>query len=101
MRSHRPPLRLYGAVVLAILLATASIAGAEEPYPSRTVEITVPFAPGGGTDLVARLLSDGLSRRLGQAFVAINRPGANTNLGTQLVARAAPDGYSLVMAASG
>jgi len=74
---------------------------AQDKYPSRTVEIVVPFAAGGGTDVLARLLADGLTRRLGQSFVVINRPGANTNLGTQLVAKAKPDGYTLAMASLG
>jgi tripartite-type tricarboxylate transporter receptor subunit TctC len=65
------------------------------------VELVVPFAAGGGTDLLARLLGDGLGNRLGQSFVVLNRPGANTNVGTQLVARAKPDGYTLVMASIG
>jgi tripartite-type tricarboxylate transporter receptor subunit TctC len=80
---------------------TCIAARGQDAYPARAVEMIVPFAAGGGTDLIARLLSDGLSRRLGQSFVAINRPGANTNLGTQMVARATPDGYSLVMASIG
>jgi len=81
--------------------ALAVSAAAQDTYPSRTVELVVPFAAGGGTDLLARLLSDGLGKRLGQSFVVLNRPGANTNVGTQLVARAKPDGYMLVMASIG
>jgi tripartite-type tricarboxylate transporter receptor subunit TctC len=93
--------------IVALGCAIALAAGApgslraEGPYPSRAVELTVPFAAGGGTDLIARLLCDGLSKRLGQPFVALNRPGANTNIGTQAVVRAPPDGYSLVMASIG
>jgi tripartite-type tricarboxylate transporter receptor subunit TctC len=74
---------------------------AQDKYPARTVEIVVPFAAGGGTDVLARLLADGLTRRLGQSYVVLNRPGANTNLGTQIVAKAKPDGYTLVMASLG
>ena len=102
MRRAGSDRRRIAAAVTAVAVACAGAgAGAQEPYPNRTVEMIVPFAAGGGTDLIARLLSDGLSRRLGQSFVAINRPGANTNLGTQMVVRAAPDGYSLVMASIG
>jgi tripartite-type tricarboxylate transporter receptor subunit TctC len=70
-------------------------------YPTRAVELVVPFAAGGGTDLLARLVAEGLSRRLGQSFVPLNRPGGNTNTGTLQVVKAAPDGYSLVMASIG
>src|SRR3974390_170996 len=97
-------LRFQLAAALACL-SLAACAGpaahAQEPYPARPVELIVPFAPGGGTDLIARLLCDGLAKRLGQPFVARNRAGANTNVGTQLVARARPDGYSLLMASIG
>lgn len=83
------------------ITAPAVRTAAQDTYPSRTVELVVPFAAGGGTDLLARLLGDGLGNRLGQSFVVLNRPGANTNVGTQLVARAKPDGYTLVMASIG
>ena len=78
-----------------------SPAAAQDKYPSRPVELIVPFAAGGGTDILARLLTDGLTRRLGQTFLVINRPGANTNLGTGQVARAKPDGYTLLMTSFG
>lgn len=84
-----------GSTVLALS------ARAQEPYPNRPVEVIVPFAAGGSTDLIARVLCDGLTRRLGRPFLAINRPGANTNLGTAMVAKARPDGYSLLMASLG
>jgi len=86
------------ALLAALMAAPAS---AREPYPVRPVEIIVPFAVGGATDLVARLLCDGLGQRLGQSFVAINRPGANTNLGTLAAVRSKPDGYTLLMASFG
>lgn len=90
-------------VTLAALVVLAAIlpARADEPYPTRPVEIIVPFSAGGGTDLIARLLCDGLTKRLGQTFVALNRPGANTNVGTQAAVRSQPDGYSLLMASIG
>ena len=89
----------FGALGSFVLPMAA--AAAQDAYPSRPVEVTVPFAAGGGTDLIARLLCDGLTRRLGNTFVAINRPGANTNIGTQAVVRSKPDGYSLLMASMG
>jgi tripartite-type tricarboxylate transporter receptor subunit TctC len=93
--------RIRLAVGVALCAASTASACAQEPYPTRTVEIVVPFAAGGGTDLIARLLCDGLAQRLGQSFVAVNRPGANTNLGTLAAIRARPDGYTLLMASLG
>ena len=82
------------------MIANSSPSQAQD-YPSRPVELIVPFAAGGGSELLARLLADGLSKRLGQPFLVINRPGANTNLGTLSVVRAKPDGYTLAMASVG
>jgi tripartite-type tricarboxylate transporter receptor subunit TctC len=90
------------ALVHLVFVAWAGPAAlAQEPYPTRPVEIIVPFAAGGGTDLIARLLCDGLGQRLGQSFVAVNRPGANTNIGTLAAIRSKPDGYTLLMASLG
>ena len=72
-----------------------------QTYPTRAVEIVVPFAAGGGTDLLARLVGEGLSKRLGSSVVTLNRPGANTNTGTLQVVKSAPDGHTLVMASIG
>jgi tripartite-type tricarboxylate transporter receptor subunit TctC len=87
------------------LLAAASwlVAGTAraESYPVRQVELIVPFAAGGGSDLLARLMAEGLAKRLGQPFVVINRPGANTNIGMLSVARAKPDGHTLLIASVG
>jgi tripartite-type tricarboxylate transporter receptor subunit TctC len=85
----------------ATLLAAGPGAARAEDYPSRPVELIVPFAAGGGSDLLARLTGEGLARRLGQTFVVINRPGANTNIGTLSVARAKPDGHTLLIASVG
>jgi tripartite-type tricarboxylate transporter receptor subunit TctC len=91
-----------GALAGLVLIACAgTTAQAQEPYPAHPVEIIVPFAAGGGTDLIARLMCDGLGQRLGQSFVAVNRPGANTNVGTLAAIRAKPDGYTLLMASLG
>jgi len=91
--------RLSRASLFAALIAAPACA--QEPYPTRPVEVIVPFAAGGGTDLLARLLCDGLNQRLKQSFVAVNRPGANTNMGTLAAVRAKPDGYTLLMASVG
>ncbi len=87
--------------LLTALLAATDLPTYAQDYPSRPVELVVPFAAGGGSELLARLISDGLSKRLGQPFLVINRPGANTNLGTLSVVRAKPDGYTLAMSSVG
>ena len=93
---------LAPAILAGLAAATApASAPAQDAYPSRTVEVVVPFAAGGGTDLLARLLCDGLSRRLDQSFVVLNRAGANTNVGTLSVVKSKPDGYTLAMASIG
>ena len=76
----------------AAALPAVSRAARAQAYPSRPVRVIVPFAPAGDTDLVARLMGQWLSERLGQQFVIENRPGAGTNIGTEAVARAAADG---------
>jgi tripartite-type tricarboxylate transporter receptor subunit TctC len=68
-----------------------------ETYPSRPVRIIVPFAAGGGSDIIARLLGQWATERLGQSFIIENRPGAGGNIGTEAVVRAPPDGYTLLM----
>ena len=67
-----------------------------EDYPTRPVRMIVPFAPGGGTDLCAHLIGEWLAQRLGQPFLVINRTGAASNVGTDAVVKAAPDGYTLL-----
>jgi tripartite-type tricarboxylate transporter receptor subunit TctC len=71
-----------------------------QTYPTKPVRIIVGFAPGGGTDILARLIGQWLSERLGQPFVIENRPGAGSNTGTEAVVRAPPDGYTLLTIAS-
>lgn len=81
---------------LALLLVSLSLHAQE--YPTRAVRMVMPFAPGGPTDIVARVISERLSARLGQAFVVENRAGANGIIGTDYVAKGAPDGYTLLIA---
>jgi tripartite-type tricarboxylate transporter receptor subunit TctC len=87
---------LHLAAGAAALPAASRFAWAQV-YPSRPVRIIVPFAPAGTTDIAARLMGQWLSERLGQQFVIENRPGANGNVGTEVVVRAASDGYMLLM----
>ncbi len=93
--SRRTTLAAAPAAALAPVLARPALA--QERWPSRAVRIIVPFAPGGTTDIVARLLAQNLQERLGQPVVAENRPGAGATIGAQLVAQAAPDGYTLLI----
>ncbi|GAA4326249.1 tripartite tricarboxylate transporter substrate binding protein [Pigmentiphaga soli] len=85
------------AAILLLLLGGAHAGAHAEPYPQGPVTVVVPFTAGGGSDNVARLISDRLSARLGQPFVVDNKPGASTNLGNELVARARPDGRTLLL----
>jgi tripartite-type tricarboxylate transporter receptor subunit TctC len=87
---------LHLAAGAAVLPAASRIAGAQA-YPSRPARIVVPFAAGGSTDIIARLIGQWLSERLGQQFVIENRPGAGSNIGTEVVANASPDGYTLLL----
>jgi tripartite-type tricarboxylate transporter receptor subunit TctC len=89
---------LGGMAVLACLLAAP--AQAQSNYPSKPVRVVVPSTAGGGTDTVARLLAQQLSEKLGQQFYIENKPGAGSMTGIEATARAAPDGYTLVMVAS-
>jgi tripartite-type tricarboxylate transporter receptor subunit TctC len=85
--------------ILSVLVAVTTPAGAQQ-YPSRPVTVVVPFAAGGGSDLLARLVTQKLEARLGKAFIVENRPGAGTTLAAMQVVRAAPDGYTLMQGTS-
>jgi tripartite-type tricarboxylate transporter receptor subunit TctC len=92
---------LPGYALLALLAVVAAGVGANaEPYPIRPVTFVVPFAPGGGTEFLARMLGQRLEQRLGKPFVIENRPGGGGVIGALSVARAAPDGYTILMAPS-
>jgi tripartite-type tricarboxylate transporter receptor subunit TctC len=81
----------------ALLLPVVSVGSVSAAYPDRPIRIVVPFAPGGGTDVVARTLAQEMARDLGASIVIENKPGAGTILGTQAVATSEPDGYTLLM----
>jgi tripartite-type tricarboxylate transporter receptor subunit TctC len=93
----RPPL---AAALCALGLAFAASTVLAQAWPSRPLKLIVPFPPGGGTDLVARLVAARLAEALGQPVVAENRPGAGGTIGSDAVARAAPDGYTIGIATS-
>ena len=97
-RAVREPARIAaGTVVLAILLFAFS---ARAAFPDRPVRLIVPFAPGGASDLIARVLSSPLSQELGQPVIVENHAGANGNVGIAYVANSDPDGYKLLVASS-
>ena len=87
---------LHLAAGAAALPAMPRFASAQS-YPTRPVRMIVPFPPAGSSDILARLIGPWLSDRLGQPFVIDNRPGAATNIGTEVVVRAPPDGYTLLV----
>jgi tripartite-type tricarboxylate transporter receptor subunit TctC len=93
--------RIAGCVAALVLLAWSGLALADEAYPSRPVRLLVPYPAGGAVDIVARTLGDELTRRWGQSVVIENRPGAGGTIASQAAATAAPDGYTLILIASG
>jgi tripartite-type tricarboxylate transporter receptor subunit TctC len=94
-------MRLFIAICAFLLCATFSAsASAAETYPTRPIKIIVPWPAGGVADFLARISADGISKKLGQPVIVENRPGAGTNIGSELVAKASPDGYTLLLSSS-
>jgi tripartite-type tricarboxylate transporter receptor subunit TctC len=93
--------RLAGAAACLALVVSAATAASAQSYPTRQITFVVPFAPGGPADFLGRLIGQKMSEDLGQQIVVDNRPGANTIIGAQAVAKASPDGYTLLMAIDG
>lgn len=98
------PMKLTRNILLAVaclgLASTSGLAQTSASYPDRPVKIVVPWAPGGFTDRLGRMLADKLTKSLGQTVLVDNRPGASGSIGSELVARAAPDGYTLLLTTS-
>jgi len=92
--------RSLAAITLAFLLSIFAAGAQAQSFPNRSLKIVVPATPGGAIDVIARLVGDKLTVALGQPVVIENKPGASNNLGTDLVAKSPPDGYTLVIVAS-
>ena len=88
------------SLFLALALAVVSGESNAQTYPNKPIKLVVGFGPGGGTDILGRLVAPQLSERLGVAVTVENRPGANSNIGTDYVAKSAPDGYTLLVGGS-
>src|SRR5215470_15068725 len=91
---------LHLAAVAIGTLAAPGLASAQA-YPTRPIQVTVPFAGGSASDVVMRILLERMTRFIGQPFIVDNRPGAGGNIGTNAGTKAAPDGYTLVMGSTG
>src|SRR5690606_14941295 len=88
------------SAMIAALAIVGSGANAAEQYPTRPIRMIVPFAPGGGSDVIARLVASKVGPILGQSVLVENRPGASGIIGADIAAKAAPDGYTILMANS-
>ncbi len=94
-------MKAIASILLAAALAAPPLAHSQEPWPSKPVRMVVPFAPGGATDIAARLVAQKLSENLGKQFYIENRGGANGSIGSEVAARAAGDGYTIIMGTTG
>src|SRR6187551_2556372 len=93
--------RIVMLVVLGAIVSWSASVLAQQPYPSRPIRLISPFAPGGGNDILCRTIAPKLTERIRQQVIVDNRPGANGFIGTEVAARSAPDGYTIVLIPSG
>src|SRR5437899_2624449 len=91
--------RSFAAAMLVLSICSAATAAAQT-YPTKPIKVIVPYTPGSPVDVLARLVTQHASVRLGQSFVIDNRPGAGTTIGTKLAASSEPDGYTLLVGAT-
>src|SRR6267378_8289134 len=88
---------VWAGALSALLPAAAALAQTAAPYPSRAITLVVPYTPGSGIDILARVIAPELNRRWGEPVVVDNKPGASGIIGADAVAKAAPDGYTLMV----
>src|SRR5207237_4375137 len=88
----------YAAAVLALLAGSAAPAVLAQNYPTKPIRMLIGFPPGGGTDIIGRIVAQKLSEAIGQQIIVDNRGGASGQLAAELVSKAAPDGYTIMMA---
>src|SRR5580698_11588665 len=89
------------AAAVALAWSSASVTAQAQNYPNRTITLVIPFAPGGSTSIVGRVIADKMSQLLGQNIVVDNRPGAGGTVGTKYVAKSDPDGYTILLGYTG
>src|SRR5688572_12731551 len=96
-----PTLCAFAMFVAAALAAMPGVAQAQQKYPTKPIRFVVPFSPGGGTDTLARIIAQKMSESWGQSVVIENRTGAGGTIGTAIVAKATPDGHTLLVTSPG
>ena len=93
-------MKWFATWIFSLCLALAAVIVAAQPYPAKPIRIVVGFAPGGGSDFIARLIAQKLTERLGTQVMVENRPGAGSTLGAELVVKSPPDGYTIMLSAA-
>ena len=99
--TNRTAMRFMPGAMVALAMVLGGTAADAQGYPTRPIQVIVPFAGGSASDVVTRIMLERMGKSIGQPFIVDNRPGAGGNIGTAAAAKAAPDGYTLVMSGSG